>query len=148
MGGGTSCNHCTTITISVQPVEAAAVFDLALSKYGLGKVESDVESLVGIVLCVCVCVCGHTCVCVCVCVCVCAGIRVCVCAGQLHVAHELFSNALHVFVQIYGSMHLDIANCYRYAPFHSLPLHMSSSHTASYFASSLLLGTWLASNTH
>ena len=137
MGGGTSCNHCTTITISVQPVEAAAVFDLALSKYGLGKVESDVESLVGIVVCVCVCVCGA-----------CVDIRVCVCAGQLHVAHELFSNALHVFVQIYGSMHLDIANCYRYAPFHSLPLHMSSSHTASYLASSLLLGTWLASNTH
>ncbi len=33
--------------------------------------------------------------------------------GQIHVAYELFSNALHMFLQVYGPMHLDIANCYR-----------------------------------
>jgi len=34
-------------------------------------------------------------------------------AGQVHVAHELFSSALQLFVQVYGPMHQDIANCYR-----------------------------------
>ena len=34
--------------------------------------------------------------------------------GQLHVAHELFASCLQMFVQVYGPMHLDTANCYRY----------------------------------
>lgn len=33
--------------------------------------------------------------------------------GQLKVAHDLFANSLHMFVQVYGPMHADIANCYR-----------------------------------
>lgn len=33
----------------------------------------------------------------------------------MQLSHELFANALQMFVQVYGPMHLDTANCYRLA---------------------------------
>ena len=35
--------------------------------------------------------------------------------GNIQVALEMFSEALQVFIQVYGPLHVDIANCYRYA---------------------------------
>ena len=32
--------------------------------------------------------------------------------GKFSVAQELFMEALQIFIQVYGPMHADIANCY------------------------------------
>jgi len=82
----------------LQPAEGVALFELAQTKLSSGEVAEGRAGTDLLFL-------DET------------GLFFCsaVLLGNIQVALEMFSEALQVFIQVYGPLHSDIANCYRYA---------------------------------